>query len=500
MMGAGRRQAALFGFGWGLLSGLVLVALMYGAGILLGLRPLPQLLSQPILSLMPGFVFGFLIDSLQHAGKVVEELGLIATMVVGLGVLGSAWAVAYLRWPVQYLALGFAGAGWVVVTAILLPLSGVGFLGLNDGPATPIIWAALFAVYGVVLQLGGEPAAAAVDGGRRRLLSALPIGIGAVSLGLLAWRLVPDWYRAVFNPPEASLHGPSPEITPVGSFYVVSKNFADPVVDAQGWSLNVGGSVQKPLRLSLSELRALTPVTEYVTMECISNLVGGEQMSTGSFTGVPLRDLLAMASPRSDGSWAAFTARDGYTESIPMSVVQGAPEIIVAYELNGAPLPVGHGFPARMIIPGHYGMKGPKWLDRIDLVSHESGGYWEQQGWDHNAVVKTTSRIDVPREADLVKVGPVSVAGVAFAGTRGISQVELSTDGGSTWSSAPFKAPLSPLTWVLWTFDWTPTKEGAYRLMVRATDGMGAAQDSRGAASYPSGASGYHTIQVDITK
>jgi DMSO/TMAO reductase YedYZ molybdopterin-dependent catalytic subunit len=153
-----------------------------------------------------------------------------------------------------------------------------------------------------------------------------------------------------------------------------------------------------------------------------------------------------------------------------------------------------------MVIPGHYGMKGPKWLDHIDLVSHESGGFWEQQGWDHNAVVKTTARIDVPRDGDLVKLGTISVAGVAFAGTRGIGKVELSTDGGSTWSSAPFKAPLSPLTWVLWSFDWTPNKEGAYRLMVRATDGMGTAQDLRGAPSYPSGASGYHTIQVDITR
>jgi DMSO/TMAO reductase YedYZ molybdopterin-dependent catalytic subunit len=502
MTGLSRRQTALFGFGWGVLAGLVLVALMYLAGVFLGLRPLPQLLNQPILSLMPGFVFGFLIDSLQHAGKVVEELGLITAMIVGLGLLGSAWALAYLRWPMQYLALAFAGIGWVVVSVILLPLCGVGFLGLNDGPATPIVWAALFAIYGVVLQLGGDPPRVqAVDGGRRRFLSALPIGIGALSLGVLAWRLLPDWYRAIFNPAEAGLRGPSPELTPVGNFYVVSKNIGgDPVVDPQGWALSVGGSVQKPLRLSLSDLRALTPVTEYVTMECISNNVGGEQMSTGSFTGVPLRELLAMASPKSDGTWAAFTARDGYTESIPISVVQGAPEIIVAYELNGAPLPVGHGFPARMIIPGRYGMKGPKWLDRIDLVSHESGGFWEQQGWDHNAVVKTTSRIDVPREADLVKLGPVSIAGVAFAGTRGISKVELSTDGGSKWSSAPFKAPLSPLTWVLWTFDWIPTKEGAYRLMVRATDGMGAAQDSRGAGSYPSGASGYHSIQVDISR
>jgi DMSO/TMAO reductase YedYZ molybdopterin-dependent catalytic subunit len=496
-----RRQVVFFGFGWGVLAGLVLVALMYGANVLLGLRPLPQLLNQPILSLMPGFVFGFLIDSLQHAGKVVEEIGLIGAMVVGLGVLGSAWALAAARWRAQYLALAFASIGWLVVSAILLPLCGAGFLGLNDGPATPIIWAALFAVYGVVLQLGGDPAGApAADFGRRRLLSALPIGIGAVSLGLLAWRLLPDWYRAIFTPPEAGLRGPSPELTPVGNFYVVSKNFSDPSVDAQSWALSVGGSVQKPLRLSLSDLRALTGATEYVTLECISNNVGGEQMSTGKFTGVRLRELLAMAGPKADGTWAAFKARDGYTESIPMSLVQGTPEIMVAYELDDAPLPVSHGFPARMIIPGHYGMKGPKWLDSIDLVNHESGGYWEQRGWDHNAIVKTTARIDVPRDGDLVKLGTISVAGVAFAGTRGISQVELSTDGGATWSSAPFKAPLSPLTWVLWTFDWTPAKEGAYRLMVRATDGMGAAQDSRGAASYPSGASGYHTIQVDISR
>jgi DMSO/TMAO reductase YedYZ molybdopterin-dependent catalytic subunit len=496
-----RRQAALFGFGWGALAGLVLVALMYLAGSLLGLRPLPRLLNQPILSLMPGFVFGFLIDNLQHAGKVVEELSLIAAMVAGLGVLGSAWALAYLRRPMQYLALAVAGIGWVVVSVILLPLSGVGLLGLNDGPATPIIWAALFAVYGVVLQLGGEPPGApAADTGRRRLLSAVPIGIGVASLGALAWSLVPDWYRAIFNAPEAGLRGASPELTPVGNFYVVSKNIVDPSVDAQGWALSVGGSVQKPLRLSLSDLRALTGATEYVTMECISNNVGGAQMSTGSFTGVRLSELLAMAGPKANGTWAAFKARDGYTESIPMSLVQGAPEIIVAYELDGAPLPMRHGFPARMIIPGHYGMKGPKWLDSIDLVSHESGGFWELQGWDHNAIVKTTARIDVPRDGDLVKLGQISVAGVAFAGTRGISKVELSTDGGSTWQSAPFTAPLSPLTWVLWTFDWTPTHEGPYRLMSRAVDGTGSAQDSRTAASYPSGASGYHTIQVNISK
>ena len=501
MTGISNRQAALRGFGWGAIAGLALVALMYLASLLVGLRPLPQLLNQPLLSLMPGFVFGFLIDTLQHAGKVVEEFGLIVAMVVALGVLGAAWAVAALRWQTQYLGLMFAGFGWLVVVAVLLPLCGAGSLGLNDGPATPLIWAALFAVYSVVLQLGREGSGAAeVDAGRRRLLGTLPITIGAISLGVLAFRLLPDWYQAIFNAPEAGLRGPAPEITPIDNFYVVSKNFTDPTIDSQGWFLNLGGLVDKPLKLSLSDLRALPGNTQFVTMECISNNVGGGLMSTGSFTGVRLRDLLNMAGAKASGTWVAFTARDGYTESLPVSVVQGAPEIMVAYDLDNAPLPTSHGFPARMVIPGHYGMKGPKWLDRIDLVTQESGGYWEQQGWDRNAIVRTTARIDAPSDGGLIKLGTVTIAGVAFAGTRGISKVEYSTDGGASWNQAPFKPPLSPLTWVLWTVDWTPSAEGAYRIMARATDGTGALQDARSAASYPSGASGYHTIQVDISK
>ncbi|GAC1474472.1 MAG: molybdopterin-dependent oxidoreductase [Candidatus Dormibacteraceae bacterium] len=483
------------------MAGLTLVALMYVANLLLGLRPLPQLLNQPLLSVMPGFVFGFLIDTLQHAGKVVEEFGLIVAMVAGLGLLGSAWALAATRRRSPYLAMGFAALGWLVVTAILLPLGGAGFLGLSDGPTTPLVWAALFAVYSVVLQLGGDNGSpGSLDQGRRRLLSAIPLAIGAVSLGVLAYRLLPDWYRAIFSPPEAGLRGPSPEITPIENFYVVSKNFSDPSIAEQGWTLGVGGMVERPMRLSLQDLRALTGSTEYVTMACISNGVGGGLMSTGSFTGVRLRDLIATASPRPQATWVAFKARDGYSESLPMSLVQGAPEIIVAYALDGAPLPMNHGFPARMVIPGHYGMKAPKWLDSIDLVGQESGGYWEQQGWDHNAIVKTTARIDVPNDGGLLKLGVISLAGVAFAGTRGISKVEYSTDGGSSWNAAPFKPPLSDLTWVLWKADWTPSTEGAYKLMVRASDGTGAPQDRRNAASYPSGATGYHTITVSVSK
>src|SRR5215467_3018621 len=191
-----RKAAALNGFGWGCIGGVALIALMYYSGLFLGLRPLPGLLSGPILSIMPGFVFGFLIDTLQHAGKVVEELGLIVAMTFALGVLGAVAAVARLRWTSSYLPFAFAAVGWLAVCAVLLPVAGVGFLGLDDGPATPLIWAALFAIYAVILQFGDQPSAPA-DAGRRRLLGAVPISIAAVSVGGLALRLVPDWYSAV---------------------------------------------------------------------------------------------------------------------------------------------------------------------------------------------------------------------------------------------------------------------------------------------------------------
>src|SRR2546430_14146683 len=409
-----RREAALHGFGWGVVAGLALVGLMYYAGAFLGLRPLPQLLNEPLLSIMPGFVFGFLIDTLQHAGKVVEELGLIVLMVLALGALGAANSVAGLRWTSRYVPFAFAAIGWVVVAAALLPLGGSGWLGLNDGPATPLIWMALFAIYAVVLQYGEQPAPG-LDPGRRRLLSAVPLAIGAVSLGALGLRLLPDWYQAIFKAPESGMRGISPAITPVQNFYVVSKNFGDPVVDGQTWQLRVGGLVDRSLDLSLNQLRALPSIEEYVTLACISNNVGGDLMSTGYFRGVRLRDLLAMASPQSQGTWVAFRARDGYTESLPFSLVQASPEVLVAYELDGAPLPMNHGFPARILIPGHYGMKGPKWLDSIDVVNQEAWGYWGTEGWGSKPSLESTARFDLPPHGKILSRAPMEICGAAVA-------------------------------------------------------------------------------------
>jgi DMSO/TMAO reductase YedYZ molybdopterin-dependent catalytic subunit len=337
-------------------------------GWLVGLQTLPALLQDPLLAAMPGPVFGFLIDTLQHWGKVLEEIGLLIAMVVALAVLGGA-AARLARWRAGARAGLVAGAAaWLVVMAVVLPAAGRGFFGLADGFQPLVLWALVFAVYAFVwewLARPGERPEEAFDPGRRRFLTALPVGIAAASLVLIGALRVPQWVRAAVTPPESVRPGPVPAITPASQFYQVSKNFQDPVVPPRGWALQVSGMVGRSLHLSLQELEAIPGVTQVVTLECVSNDVGGPLMSTGRFTGLPLRDLLTMASPTSGARAVGFKARDGYTESLSLDTVMRSPEILVAYRLNGGALPDPHGFPARVLIPGHYGMKGPKWLDGI---------------------------------------------------------------------------------------------------------------------------------------
>jgi DMSO/TMAO reductase YedYZ molybdopterin-dependent catalytic subunit len=484
----------------GLVAGLAAVAAMYLAALLTGMRSLPDLLQQPILSIMPGPVFGFLIDNLQHVGKVIEEAGLIVVMVFALAALGAAAGFLAERFRLPRAGLLAGAAGWLLVALVLLPLAGEGLLGVRSGLTTPVIWALVFVAYWLVWdttwdQQGSQPA---VDMGRRRVLAMTPVVIGLGSLALVGVLKVPDWVRAVLAPPESGLSGPVPEITPVDHFYRVSKNFQDPTVSVRGWALQVTGLVGRSLRLSYQDLQGLPAMSQFVTLECISNEVGGDLMSTGKFSGVPLRDLLTMAELRPGAGAVNFHARDGYTESLPLSVVMDSPEIMIVHQLDGAPLPDSHGFPARVLIPGRYGMKGPKWLDQLEVAASESGGFWEQQGWDSRAVVRTTARFDMPHDGAVLRMGGVQLAGVAFAGRRGVQSVEWSADAGGTWMAADVKAPLSPLTWVLWRATWTPAAEGVRTLVVRARDGSGEPQSGQQAPSFPSGSSGYHKVRVSV--
>ncbi|HYZ03053.1 MAG TPA: molybdopterin-dependent oxidoreductase [Candidatus Binatia bacterium] len=500
---SGRRAVLI-----GLAAGLAAVGAMELAGALGALRPLPDLLQGPVLAAMPGPVFGFMIDRLQHLGKVLEEIGLLLAMVVVLGALAvAALALAdrYRRTYPRAALLAFPVAAlvaWLAVEVAILPIGGEGLFGLGAGPGRLIAWAVVFGIYGAGTAIlatsppAPAPASGAADPVRRQLLA---LGITGAGLLVVGVTKVPGWVGTVATPPEGGQQGRlSPALTPVDRFYVVSKNFQDPHVDARTWSLSVGGLASSPQRWTLAQLRSLPAVTQTVTLECISNVVGGPQMSTGRFTGVPLRDVVARAQPQAAARAVTFHARDGYTESMWLSELNADPTILVAYLLDGQPLPDAHGYPARILVPGHYGMRGPKWLEQITLAQNREQGYWEQQGWNPDVDVRTTSRIDEPAEGAGLRRGLVTVAGVAFAGGRGISAVEWSTDGGQTWRPARVEAPLSPLTWVRWTADWQPDRDGGFRLTVRARDGGGRLQDQTQRESFPSGSSGWHSVNVTV--
>lgn len=288
------------------------------------------------------------------------------------------------------------------------------------------------------------------------------------------------------------------EITPVASFYHVSKNFFDPSPFADKWSLSIKGMVAKPYSLTYKQLTAMPATTVTVGMMCISNPIGGGLIGNQTWKGVSLADLLKKAKPQASFSDVAFTADDGYTDSISLSKAMD-PNVMLVWEMGGAALTPEHGGPARLLVPGIYGMKHVKWINTIELVAYDFKGYWQQpdQGWSDPAPVNLMSRIDTPQAGTLTQKSQI-LSGVAFAGDRSISKVEVSTDGGKTWNQAYLKPPLSGTSWAVWGYQWTPSKVGKYSLQVRATDGKGNLQTARRTDPYPNGATGYHTVAVKV--
>ncbi|MGQ0797850.1 MAG: molybdopterin-dependent oxidoreductase, partial [Methanobacteriota archaeon] len=285
------------------------------------------------------------------------------------------------------------------------------------------------------------------------------------------------------------------EITPNETFYRVTKNLIDPVVDGGTWRLEIDGLVSSPRSYRLADLEALLATAETVTLECVSNEVGGNLISTARWSGVPLADLLATAGVAPEADWVAFTCADGYSVGVPLGRAT-SPGSLLVLRMNAATLPPEHGFPARIIVPGLYGMFSAKWITRITLVRGEFVGFWQQKGWTNRGAIRTTAIVTTPAP-DAVLQGPVTIAGVAFAGDRGISLVEVSVDGGTTWQAAALKVPaLSGTTWVLWTFDWAPPAPGAYRVLARAHDGVGTIQEPTRASPFPDGAAGYDGITL----
>jgi hypothetical protein len=297
------------------------------------------------------------------------------------------------------------------------------------------------------------------------------------------------------------IRGLPPEVTPTHQFYVVSKNPPgfDPVLEEATWQLEVRMQPDKPLILGLAQIKAMPSVRRPHTLECISNEVGGDLISNAYWRGVRLRDVLARAGGvPAKAIKIVFRCADGYTESLPIAEAMH-PDALLVYEMNGDPLPPKHGFPLRLLVPGLFGMKNPKWITKIEAANFDFQGFWERSGWSDQAVVQTTSKFTAPPRVPRPKANEeVGLGGVAYAGDRGIKTVDVSLDDGKTWQPAQIKPPLGPYTWVLWAALWKPTAPGEYRLKVRARDGTGVVQTAQPSPTLPDGATGYHTIRVRV--
>ncbi|HAP77262.1 MAG TPA: hypothetical protein DCR14_14400, partial [Acidimicrobiaceae bacterium] len=291
--------------------------------------------------------------------------------------------------------------------------------------------------------------------------------------------------------------GVTPFFTPNADFYRVDTALEVPQVPTDGWTLSISGLVDRPLRFTYEELLSRRLVEEDITLTCVSNTVGGKLVGTARWLGVPLRDLLDEAGVKPEADQIVGRSVDDYTAGFPVAAAFDRPAL-VAVGMNGEPLPIDHGFPARLLVPGLYGyVSATKWLTEIELTRFSDfDQYWVRRGWDREAPIKTMSRIDTPRSLTSIPAGAFAVAGVAWAQTIGISAVEVSFDDGP-FVEAELGDELNENTWRQWRIVWD-AKPGRHRITVRAIDAAGGMQVEERAEPFPNGATGWMSIVVDV--
>jgi DMSO/TMAO reductase YedYZ molybdopterin-dependent catalytic subunit len=271
-----------------------------------------------------------------------------------------------------------------------------------------------------------------------------------------------------------------------------------PQVDPATWRLRVHGMVEREVTLTWTELLDKPLQEAMVTLTCVSNEVGGDLAGNAVWTGWPVRELLALAGPRPGADMVLSRSVDGFTAGTPLSTLTDGRNALVAVGMDGEPLPIEHGFPARLVVPGLYGyVSATKWVTDLKVTTFaRDEGYWTPRGWSARGPIKTASRIDVPRSGSVVRAGTVAVAGVAWAQHRGISSVEVRADDGP-WRQARLAAQPTVDAWREWVLRWEATR-GHHTLTVRATDGAGDLQAKAFAPPVPNGSSGWHTVSVRV--
>jgi DMSO/TMAO reductase YedYZ molybdopterin-dependent catalytic subunit len=474
---------------------------------------MPELLAQFFFAIAPIWMVEVAVGMLGPFAKHLAFLGctviyliaLIAAVAAFLHIVkkrdSSSNRVAF--------SISFSIIIWIVTMTVVLPALGGGAFGshLRQGASyTSITLFIVHLIYGVAIvyfsrrYIDKAAVTASVVSviSRRRLVRGVGYSVLAVGVYDIGKSLIGSWLQSGSgrvkhgNGEFPNIDNLALEITPNKDFYQVSKNAFDPQVDVHRWKLEVTGLVENPIAFTLDDLKSFPSIEQHATLACISNEVGGDLIGNALWKGVRLKDVLERAGLREGVIDVALHASDDYIDSIPLERAM-ANETLLVYEMNGEPLTPEHGFPIRLLVPGIYGMKNVKWITRIEPIAFDLKGYWQRRGWDDRAEYKTLSRIDAP---DGSFKDETSIAGIAFAGDRGISKVEVSTDGGATWEEANVRSPLSPLTWVLWEKRWKPAQSGKHRIVVRATDGRNQTQTSQYAPPAPSGSSGYHSVII----
>jgi DMSO/TMAO reductase YedYZ molybdopterin-dependent catalytic subunit len=465
----------------------------------------------------PEWLKSFAISTFGERDKLALLVGIGVVLAIAVAVVGAAsWRRPRLGIAAS-VVLGAIGAA----AAVTRPANGVG-----DAIPSIVGAAAGVVAYGVLRTAAGLDADVPADRSptpsitgydRRRFLrtgvAAAGVTIVAGGLGrLLTSRATAADSRANTRIPSASdsgtpapagadlgVQGVSPFVTPNRDFYRVDTALFVPAIDAETWTLRVHGMVDREIALDFDDLLARQMIERDVTIACVSNEVGGPYVGNARWSGVPLADLLREANVHPEASQIVSRSADGFTIGTPTAVVMDGRDAMLAVSMNGEPLPLEHGFPVRMIVPGLYGyVSATKWLVDLELTTLDAyDAYWIQRGWAKEAPIKTQSRIDTPRSGANLEPGVVAVGGVAWAQHRGIERVEVRIDDGS-WEAADLGAEDTVDTWRQWVYRWSATT-GSHTIAVRATDGDGETQTADLAEPFPDGATGHHTIEVDVS-
>ncbi|MEP6817250.1 MAG: molybdopterin-dependent oxidoreductase [Marmoricola sp.] len=414
--------------------------------------------------------------------------GLVAAGLLNLVALGAAVQTARgLDLSVPTLLPGSVSLVVSVALLYFFSRSWTSTTAQSDAPAgfrRRVFLGAALASGGVAVVAGGSSSFLGNAGVSSRADVKLPKAAGTVS--------------AIPKGTELDVSGLTPYLTSNDAFYRVDVALKLPQIDAGAWRLRVHGMVDKELELSFQDILTMPLVERRITLTCVSNQVGDHYVGNATWLGVPMRELLKEAGVRSGADCLVSTSQDDMTISTPIKALTDDRDALLAVGMNGVPLPVKHGFPARMIVPGLYGyVSATKWVIDMEVTRFsEVSTYWTDRNWAEQAPIKTESRIDVPRQFQSVNAGTVNVAGVAYAQRRGIEKVEVRVDGGA-WQEARLATEDSIDNWRQWVYPWKATA-GQHRIDVRATDKDGYTQTSDRVPPRPDGATGWHSTTVNV--